>query len=84
VKSKSQELWVSLLQVPGQTELNSLVTILTETDKAGDITALKVKAKVGNLGDSGKKLLENQRLQNWMKDLIQEHKWLMRNKRKCE
>jgi hypothetical protein len=48
VRSKSQDLLVSLLQIPGQTGLNSLVTILTETDKAGDITGLKEKTKVGN------------------------------------
>ena len=79
VKLKSQELLVSLLQIPGQTELNSLVTILTETDKAGDITGLKDQAKVGILGASGKRLLKNQKLQNRMKDLIPQNKRLMTN-----
>jgi hypothetical protein len=82
VESKSQELLVHLLQVSKQTELNSLVTIITENDKAGDITGLKDKAKVGSLGASGKRLLKNQRLQNWMKDLI--HQRLITNKRKSE
>jgi hypothetical protein len=84
----SQIFPVSILQGlrlhPGQTELNSLVTILTENDKAGDITGLKDKAKVGSLGASGKRLRENQKLKNWMKDLIHQKKRLMTNNRKCE
>jgi hypothetical protein len=40
---------------------------------------LKDQAKVGVLRTSGKRLLENQKLQNWMKDLILQNKRLMTN-----
>jgi hypothetical protein len=42
------------------------------------------QVKVGVLGSSGKKLLENQRLQNWMKDLSHQNNRLITNKRKSE
>ena len=37
------------------------------------------QAKVGILGASGKRLLENQKLHNWMKDLIHQNKRLKMN-----
>jgi hypothetical protein len=80
VRSKSQDLLVSLLETPGQTELNSLVMMLTQNDKAGDITGLKERAKVGSLCESGKQLLENQKLQNWLKGLLHENQKLMRTR----
>ena len=83
VKSKSQELLVNLLQAPRQTEFNSLVRLLTDYDLAGG-QSLTDQVKVGVLGSSSKKLLENQRLQNWMKELIHQNNRLMTNKRKSE
>ena len=84
VKSKSQDLLVNLLETPGQTELNGLVMMLSQNDKAGDITGLKDRAKVGGLCETGKQLLENQKLQNWLKGLLHENQKLMRNKRKSD
>ena len=72
------------METPRQTELNSLFTMLSQNDKAGDITGLKERAKVGGLCETGKQLLENQKLQNWLKDLLHENQKLMRNKRKSD
>ena len=84
VRSRSQELLVDLLKAPGQTEFNSLVKILTDNDVAGGTPGSTDQVKVGVLGSSSKKLLENQRLQNWMKELIHQNNRLMTNKRKSE
>ena len=40
------------------------------------------KVKVGLLGSDSKKLLENQKLQNWMKEVTYQNSRLMNNKRK--
>ena len=42
------------------------------------------KVKVGLLGSDSKKLLENQKLQNWMKEVTYQNSRLMNNKRKRE
>ena len=40
------------------------------------------KVKVGLLGSDSKKLLENQKLQNWMKEFTYQNTRLINNKRK--
>ena len=84
VRSKSHDFLFSFLETPRQTKLNGLVMMNLKNDKAGDITGLKERAKVGSLCESGKQLLENQKLQNLLKGLLHENQNLMRNKRKSD